>query len=78
MVLLLRYTALRISDVSTLRRDRVRDAQILLRTTKNAKRVKLPVHADLMKALETFLFPAVPTAQIAHTFSGAATVRPGR
>ncbi len=57
MVLLLRYTALRISDVSTLRRDRVRDAQILLRTTKNAKRVKLPVHADLMKALENVPVP---------------------
>jgi len=47
MVLLLRYTALRISDVATLRRDRIRDGEILLRTTKNGKPVKLPIHPPI-------------------------------
>ncbi len=51
MILLLRYTALRISDVSTLERDRVRDGEIFVRTTKNGKIVKLPVHPDLQAAL---------------------------
>jgi hypothetical protein len=43
MLLLLRYTALRISDVATLGRDRIRNGEIFLRTTKNGKAVKLPV-----------------------------------
>lgn len=38
MVLLLRYTGLRISDVATLDRDRVRDGRIYLYTMKNGKR----------------------------------------
>ncbi len=45
MVLLLRYTALRISDVATLERKRIRNGEIYLRTTKNGKSVRLPVHA---------------------------------
>jgi len=57
MVLLLRYTALRISDVATLERCRVRDGEIFIRTTKNGKPVKLPVHADLQAALEVLPLP---------------------
>ncbi len=53
MVLLLRYTALRISDVALLERNRVRDGEIFIRTTKNGKPVKLPVHANLQVALES-------------------------
>ena len=52
MTLLLRYTALRIGDVATLARDRVRDGEIYLRTMKNGKVVKLPVHAELQAALD--------------------------
>ena len=37
MVLLLRYTALRISDVAMLERNRIRDGEIFVRTTKNGK-----------------------------------------
>ncbi|HVP45464.1 MAG TPA: permease prefix domain 1-containing protein [Bryobacteraceae bacterium] len=51
MVLLLRYTALRISDVATFARDRVRNGEIYLRTMKNGKVVKLPVPAELQRAL---------------------------
>jgi len=57
IALLLRYTALRISDVATLRRDRVRHGEILVRTTKNGKPVKLPVPADLKAALELLPLP---------------------
>jgi site-specific recombinase XerD len=42
MVLLLRYTALRISDVALLERSRVRNGEVLLRTTKNGKVVRIP------------------------------------
>jgi site-specific recombinase XerD len=57
MVLLLRYTALRISDVATLQRSRVRNGEIFIRTTKNGKVVKLPVHADLQTALDCLPTP---------------------
>ncbi len=57
MVLLLRYTALRISDVALLERNRVRDGEIFIRTTKNGKPVKLPVHANLQAALESLPVP---------------------
>jgi integrase len=57
MVLLLRYTALRISDVATLERDRVRGGEIFVRTTKNGKPVRLPVPADLQSALSVLPLP---------------------
>jgi site-specific recombinase XerD len=57
MVLLLRYTALRISDVATLERSWVRRGEILIRTTKNGKSVKLPVQADLQAALDALPMP---------------------
>jgi len=57
MVLVLRYTALRISDVATLARDRIRNGEIYLHTTKNGKPVKLPVHPDLQSALKVLPVP---------------------
>jgi site-specific recombinase XerD len=57
MILLLRHTALRISDVAMLRRDRVRAGEILLRTAKNGKPVKLPVHPELQAALDRLPLP---------------------
>ena len=55
-VLLLRYTALRISDVALLEKDRVRDGQINVRTMKTGDCVWLPVHPELQAALD--LLPA--------------------
>lgn len=52
MVLLLRYTGLRISDVATLARDRVRAGEIYLHTMKNGVPIKLPVHPELQIALD--------------------------
>jgi site-specific recombinase XerD len=57
MVLLLRYTALRISDVATLQKNRVRNGEIFVRTAKNGKPVRLPVHRDLQTALEMLPLP---------------------
>jgi len=57
MVLVLRYTALRISDVALLEKSRVRNGEIFIRTTKNGKPVKLPVHPDLQSALDMLPIP---------------------
>ncbi len=51
MILLLRYTGLRISDVATLARDRIRDGQILLHTQKTGGTVYLPIPDELAGAL---------------------------
>jgi site-specific recombinase XerD len=57
MILLLRYSALRISDVATLAKNRVRNNEIFVRTTKNGKPVRLPVPADLQAALDVLPLP---------------------
>jgi site-specific recombinase XerD len=57
MVLLLRYTGLRISDVATLERDRIQDGQILLHTQKTGGTVFLPIPADLEDALDKLPLP---------------------
>ena len=45
IVLLLRYTALRISDGALLQKNRVRVGKIFIRTPKNGNPVRLLVHA---------------------------------
>jgi integrase len=57
MTLLLRYTGLRISDVALLAKDRIRKSEIYLRTLKNGKVVKLPVHPELQAALDALPEP---------------------
>ena len=57
MVLLLRYTALRISDVAMLGKDRVRNGQILLHTQKTGGQVFLPVPPELQAALDSLPLP---------------------
>jgi len=57
MVLLLRYTALRVSDVALLEKGRVRNGEIHVRTLKTGKAVWLPVHPELRAALETLPEP---------------------
>ena len=57
MVLLLRYTALRISDVATMERSRIQGGEIFVRTTKNGKPVRLPLHSDLQAALAVLPLP---------------------
>jgi integrase len=57
MILLLRYTALRISDVATLAKNRVRNGEVFVRTTKNGKPVRLPAPPDLQTALDILPLP---------------------
>ncbi len=51
MLLTLRYTGLRISNVATLERDRVNGGQILLHAQKNGGSVFLPIPVELAQAL---------------------------
>jgi site-specific recombinase XerD len=55
-VLLLRHTALRISDVALLSRDRIYNGELFLHTKKTGGIVRLPLPDELLAALE-----AVPT-----------------
>jgi len=57
MVLLLRYTGLRLGDVATLARDRVRNGEIHLYTAKNGNPVRLPVQPELQAALDSLPAP---------------------
>ena len=57
MLLLLRYAALRISDVALMRKNRIRDGEIFIRTAKNGKPVKLPLHPELEAALNVLPEP---------------------
>ena len=57
MVLLLRHTALRISDVATLAKQRIRKDEIVLYTLKTGGLVKLPVPPELQMALNALPLP---------------------
>lgn len=56
-VLLLRHTALRISDVALLRRDRVEGDQLLIHTKKTGATVRLPLPKELVEALKAVPAP---------------------
>jgi site-specific recombinase XerD len=76
MVKLLRHTALRISDVATFRRDSIHHGEIYLRTLKNGKVVKLPVHPDLQKAIDMVPTPRGAAGESPFLFwSGNGTTR---
>lgn len=51
IVLLMRHTGLRIGDACTLGRDRIQNNILMLRTHKSGTTVRLPLHRDLIKAL---------------------------
>jgi integrase len=76
MVLLLRYTALRISEVATLAKDRVRNGEVYRPTMKNGKVVKLPAPAELVKALDVVPVPRGASGACRYFFrSGNGTTR---
>jgi len=57
MVLLLRHTGLRVSDVARLARDRVAGGLVVLNTQKTGGLVRLPVHTELAFAIEVLPEP---------------------
>ncbi len=74
MVMTLRYTGLRISDVATLALDRIRDDRLLLYTKKTGQQVYLPLHPELKQALETLPAPRGEPAQTHFFWNGISTV----
>jgi integrase/recombinase XerC len=68
MVLLMRYTGLRISDVATLERDRAKDGQILLHTQKTGESVFLPIPAELQESLNTLPLPRGASSNCPYFF----------
>lgn len=51
MVLLLRYSGLRIRDAATLKRDRIKDGKLFLYTQKTGQPVRLPLPQNVVDAL---------------------------
>ena len=76
MVFLLRFTGLRVSDVATLSRDRLRDGNIHLHTMKNGKRIFLPIPPVLSTFLEALPTPKGTIGPSRYFFwSGNGTTR---
>ncbi len=76
MVLLLRFTGLRISDVATLARERVKRDRVHLYTLKNGKPVFLPIPPILQGALEMVPAPKGAIGEPKYYFwSGNGTTR---
>jgi len=75
MVLLLRFTALRISDVATLARDRVRDGCVLLHTQKTGGLVLLPVPTEVLDALNALPTPRGAPVACPYFFWNGVTSR---
>lgn len=70
VVLLLRYTGLRIRDVVCLRRDAVRDSRLFLRTAKTGTDVYCPLPPAVLKALA-----ALPKKSEYYFWSGTSNAR---
>jgi site-specific recombinase XerD len=75
MILLLRHTGLRISDVATLERDRVNGGRILLHTQKTGGTVLLPVPAALQAALDILPAPRGAEREPRYFFWNGVTSR---
>jgi site-specific recombinase XerD len=75
-ILVLRYTALRISDVVKLERSRVRSGHMLLHTMKNGKPIYLPVPPEMQAALDALPVPQGTIGESKHFFwSGQGKLR---
>src|SRR6516164_5044248 len=77
MILLMRYYALRVSDVATLRRDRIQGDQILLHAVKNGATLWLPLYADVKRALECVPLPEGASAETEYFFWSGLGARDG-
>lgn len=75
MILLLYHTGLRVSDVATLERARVRDGRILVRTLKTGGTVYLPVPGDLQAALDSLPAPRGAGSEPRYFFWNGTTSR---
>lgn len=75
MILLLNNTALRVSDVATLARDRVQDGRIMLRTRKTGEAVYLGVWPETQAALDSLPTPRGTDGEARYYFWNGRTSR---
>jgi site-specific recombinase XerD len=68
MVLLLKFYGLRVSDVATLQKDRVKDGFIFLHALKNGAAIWLPLHRDVTNALDRLPLPQGAAAECEYFF----------
>jgi integrase len=73
MILLLDNSALRISDVATFARDRVRDGRLLVRTLKTGEPVELPIWPSTQAALDALPAPRGADARPRYYFWNGVT-----
>jgi site-specific recombinase XerD len=77
MILLMRFYGLRVSDVATLERDRVKGNQIYLHALKNGQAIWLPLYAEVWMALECLPIPRGAEADCKYFFWTGAGSRDG-
>lgn len=75
MILVLNNTALRVCDVATLARDRVRDGRILVRTLKTGEMVDLAVWPETQRALDALPAPRGTEGEPRYYFWNGQTSR---
>jgi site-specific recombinase XerD len=68
LILVLRYTGLRITDAITLERGRINDGQLLLHTQKTGGMVFLPIPTELQAALDSLPCPRGTVGQPRYFF----------
>ena len=76
-ILLLRYYGLRVSDVATLEKSRIRDGQIFLHALKNGVPLWLPLYAEVQFALECLPAPRGAPADCPYFFWSGLGTREG-
>ena len=75
MALVLNNTALRVSDVATLERDRVKDGRVLVRTQQTGESVYLEIWPETQTALDSLPDPRGTVGEIRHFFWNGVTSR---
>ena len=76
LILLLRFTALRIGDALQLSRDKIRDGYLEIRTEKNGEPVRLPVPQELVSALDALPLPRGASVGCrCYFWNGAGSIR---
>jgi site-specific recombinase XerD len=70
MVLLMRYAGLRISDVITLSRDHIKGIRLEKQSVKNHRWIRVELHSDVLRALETIPRPKAASMDCSLFFCG--------
>src|SRR5579864_929888 len=77
MVLLMRFYGLRVSDVATLRKDRIRNDHLFLHAVKNGATIWLPLYPEVKSALDFLPLPQGAGADCEYFFWTGAGARDG-